>query len=95
MITGLCFVILGVLILFYPQILIAIAAALLILFGLGLTPPPALVRQPTPARMNRRPGRRTAKVDGRQTPASPCGMSFATAAQRFALLGHREAQVVG
>ena len=36
MITGLCFVILGVLILFYPQILIAIAAALLILFGLGL-----------------------------------------------------------
>ena len=79
MITGLFFVILGI----------------FILFGLGMTPPPALVCQPTPARMNRRPGRRTAKVDGRQTPASPCSMSFATAVQRFALLGRREAQVVG
>jgi uncharacterized membrane protein YqjE len=35
MVTGLCFVLLGVLILFYPQILVAIIAGLLILFGLG------------------------------------------------------------
>ena len=36
MITGLCFVILGILILFYPQILVVMLATLLVLFGLGM-----------------------------------------------------------
>jgi hypothetical protein len=36
MITGLCIVLLGVAILFYPQILVIICASLLILFGLGM-----------------------------------------------------------
>ncbi|MBI4343057.1 MAG: hypothetical protein HY599_06790 [Candidatus Omnitrophica bacterium] len=36
MFTGLAFVILGLLILFYPQILIAMIAGLFILFGLGM-----------------------------------------------------------
>ena len=36
MITGLIFVVLGVLILFYPQILVAMIAGLLMLFGLGI-----------------------------------------------------------
>jgi protein-S-isoprenylcysteine O-methyltransferase Ste14 len=36
MITGLCFVLIGVLFLFYPQILIAFVSGLLILFGLGM-----------------------------------------------------------
>ncbi len=36
MLTGFGFVVLGVLILFYPQILVAMISALLILFGLGM-----------------------------------------------------------
>ena len=36
MITGLFFVILGILILFYPQILVVMLSALLVLFGLGM-----------------------------------------------------------
>ena len=36
MMTGLFFVLLGALILIYPQILIAMLAALFILFGLGI-----------------------------------------------------------
>ncbi len=36
MITGLCFVVMGALIWFYPQILVALFSAVLILFGLGL-----------------------------------------------------------
>ena len=36
MITGLCFVVIGVLILFYPQILIAFVSGLFVLFGLGM-----------------------------------------------------------
>ena len=36
MITGFCFVVLGVLILYYPQILVVMFAGLLILFGLGM-----------------------------------------------------------
>ena len=36
MITGLCFVLLGILILYYPQILIAFIAGMLILFGVGM-----------------------------------------------------------
>ncbi len=36
MTTGLCCILLGVLIFFYPQILIAMLSTLLILFGLGL-----------------------------------------------------------
>ena len=36
MFTGLFFVVLGVLILLYPQILIAMVAVLFILFGLGM-----------------------------------------------------------
>ena len=43
MLTGLFFVVLGVLILFYPQILVVILSAMLILFGLGMTPPPVPV----------------------------------------------------
>lgn len=40
MITGLFFVLLGLAILFYPQILVALIAGFLMLFGLGMTPPP-------------------------------------------------------
>ena len=36
MFTGLCFVILGLLILFYPQVLVAIIAGLFVMFGLGM-----------------------------------------------------------
>ena len=36
MITGLCCVLMGVLILFYPQILVILFSGLLILFGLGM-----------------------------------------------------------
>ena len=36
MITGLCIVILGALIWWYPQILVAMISGLLILFGLGM-----------------------------------------------------------
>ena len=36
MITGLCFVILGIAILFYPQILVALISGMFILFGLGM-----------------------------------------------------------
>lgn len=36
MVTGLGFVLLGVVVLFYPQILVAIASSLLIFFGLGI-----------------------------------------------------------
>ena len=36
MITGLCFVLLGILILFYPQILVVMLSGLLILFGVGM-----------------------------------------------------------
>ena len=36
MVTGLCVVLMGVLILFYPQILIVMLSSLLILFGLGI-----------------------------------------------------------
>ncbi len=36
MFTGLFFIVLGVLILFHPQILVAIIAGLLILFGVGM-----------------------------------------------------------
>ena len=36
MFTGLCFVILGLLILFYPQILVAMIAGLFVMFGLGM-----------------------------------------------------------
>ena len=36
MITGLLFVVLGLAILFYPQILVAIVSTILVLFGLGL-----------------------------------------------------------
>ena len=36
MITGLCFVMLGVLIWWYPQILVAMISGFLILFGLGM-----------------------------------------------------------
>ena len=36
MITGRCFVILGVLILLHPQILVAMIAGVLILFGAGM-----------------------------------------------------------
>ena len=36
MITGLCFVMLGVLIWWYPQILVAMISGVLILFGLGM-----------------------------------------------------------
>ena len=36
MITGFCIVILGIAILFYPQILVALISGMLILFGLGM-----------------------------------------------------------
>ena len=36
MITGLVFVILGIAILFYPQILVALLSGLLVLFGFGM-----------------------------------------------------------
>ena len=36
MFTGLCFVVLGLLILFYPQILVAMIAGLFVMFGLGM-----------------------------------------------------------
>lgn len=36
MITGLCFVILGVLIWWYPQILVAMISGFLMLFGFGM-----------------------------------------------------------
>jgi len=36
MVTGLVFVLLGIAVLFYPQILVAIASTILVLFGLGL-----------------------------------------------------------
>lgn len=36
MVTGFGFVVLGVLILLYPQILVAMVAGLLVLFGLGM-----------------------------------------------------------
>jgi len=36
MITGLSFVILGVLVLIYPQILVAMISGVLVLFGLGM-----------------------------------------------------------
>ena len=36
MMTGLCFVIAGILILYYPQLLVMMLSALLILFGLGI-----------------------------------------------------------
>ena len=40
MITGLGFVLFGVLVLVYPQLLAILFASFLILFGLGMTPPP-------------------------------------------------------
>ena len=36
MLTGLCFVILGVLILFYPKILVFMLSTILVLFGFGM-----------------------------------------------------------
>jgi uncharacterized membrane protein YqjE len=36
MLTGFGFVVLGIAILFYPQILVALIAGLLVLFGLGM-----------------------------------------------------------
>ena len=36
MVTGLCFILFGLLILFYPQLLIGAIAGFLILFGLGM-----------------------------------------------------------
>ena len=36
MITGLCFVLMGILILLYPHILVVLFAGLLMLFGLGM-----------------------------------------------------------
>ena len=36
MITGFCLLLLGVLILFYPQILVMMLSGILILFGLGM-----------------------------------------------------------
>ena len=40
MITGLAFVLFGLLVLDYPRLLAILFAAFLILFGLGMTPPP-------------------------------------------------------
>lgn len=36
MVTGLAFVLLGLVVLFYPQVLVVIASSLLIVFGLGI-----------------------------------------------------------
>ena len=36
MVTGLVFVLLGIAVLFYPQILVMIASSLLVFFGLGI-----------------------------------------------------------
>ncbi len=36
MLTGLCFVLIGILVLLYPQILVVMIASLFMLFGLGM-----------------------------------------------------------
>ena len=36
MITGLCFVLMGLVVLFYPKILVIMLSSVLILFGLGM-----------------------------------------------------------
>jgi len=36
MITGLCFVLIGILVLMFPQILVVMFSAILVLFGLGI-----------------------------------------------------------